>query len=97
MPIGNTGSPSRFYLSLSGYLPSLLPPQTRLLHKLGPSAHPFLLSFPRSAPNSVLIRGDEGDAQNMGVTYDVRLHLADHQVGRGKAVVAAHYDFRLFL
>ena len=51
--------------------------QTRLIQKLGDSAFPFCLQFPRSAPNSVLIRGEEGDATPMGVSYEVRLHVAD--------------------
>ena len=46
--------------------------------KLGESSFPFMLSFPQTAPNSVLIKGEEGDASNMGVSYDVRLHIADH-------------------
>ena len=46
---------------------------------MGDSACPFLLTFPKTAPNSVLIRGEEGDAANMGVSYDVKLHVADHQ------------------
>lgn len=30
-----------------------------------------------TSPNSVLIKGEDGDAINMGVSYDVRLHVAD--------------------
>jgi len=53
--------------------------QTRLIQKLGPdNAYAFTLTFPQTAPNSVLIKGEDGDATNMGVSYDVRLHLADH-------------------
>ena len=37
-----------------------------------------MLTFPQTAPNSVLIKGEEGDAANMGVSYDVKLHVADH-------------------
>ena len=51
--------------------------QTRLLQKLGEGARPFTLSFPPSAPNSVLIRGEDGDSAQMGVTYDVRIHIGD--------------------
>jgi arrestin-2 len=51
--------------------------QTRLMQKLGDGAKPFTLAFPQSAPNSVLIRGEEGDSAQMGVTYEVRLHVGD--------------------
>lgn len=37
-----------------------------------------MLNFPKTAPNSVLIKGEEGDASNMGVSYDVKLHVADN-------------------
>ena len=51
--------------------------QTRLIQKLGDGAKPFALSFPQSAPNSVLIKGEDGDSAQMGVTYDVRIHLGE--------------------
>ena len=44
---------------------------------MGEGARPFTLSFPPSAPNSVLIRGEDGDSAQMGVTYDVRIHIGD--------------------
>ena len=65
--------------------------QLRLLNKLGESAFAFRLSFPKTAPNSVLIRGEEGDAANMGVSYNVKLHVAENQEdfkGTKKAAVA---------
>jgi len=52
--------------------------QTRLIQKLGDGASPFTLSFPQSAPNSVLIKGEDGDSAQMGVTYDVRLHIGEN-------------------
>ncbi|TRY76389.1 hypothetical protein TCAL_02711 [Tigriopus californicus] len=52
--------------------------QSKLIQKLGDSAFPFVLNFPKTAPNSVLIKGEEGDASNMGVSYDVKLHVADN-------------------
>ena len=52
--------------------------QQRLMQKLGDSAKPFALNFPKTAPNSVLINGEEGDASNMGVSYEVRLHVAEN-------------------
>lgn len=51
--------------------------QMRLMQKLGDGARPFALTFPQTAPNSVLIKGEEGDAANMGVSYEVRLHVAE--------------------
>lgn len=52
--------------------------QAKLIQKLGEAnAKPFSLSFPQSAPNSVLIRGEEGDTSQMGVSYEVRIHIAD--------------------
>ncbi|XP_040580851.1 arrestin homolog [Lepeophtheirus salmonis] len=51
--------------------------QSRLTRKLGDMAFPFILNFPEIAPNSVLIRGDEGDASQMGVNYEVRVHIGD--------------------
>jgi len=51
--------------------------QTRLMQKLGEGAKPFTLSFPQSAPNSVLIRGEDGDSAQMGVSYDVRIHIGE--------------------
>ena len=48
------------------------------MQKLGEGAKPFTLTFPQSAPNSVLIRGEEGDSSQMGVSYDVRIHIADN-------------------
>merc|ERR1712241_1328893 len=47
--------------------------QTRLMQKLGEGAKPFTLSFPQSAPNSVLIKGEDGDSAQMGVSYEVRI------------------------
>lgn len=47
------------------------------MQKLGEGAKPFTLNFPQSAPNSVLIRGEEGDTAQMGVSYEVRLHVGD--------------------
>merc|ERR1711997_720302 len=64
--------------------------QTRLLSKLGEGAKPFALSFPQSSPNSVLIKGEEGDTSEMGVSYYVRLHMGDSSedyVGTKKATV----------
>ena len=49
----------------------------RLMQKLGDNTRPFMLTFPATAPNSVLIKGEEGDAANMGVSYSVKLHVAD--------------------
>lgn len=51
--------------------------QNRLMQKLGDGAKPFTLNFPQSAPNSVLIRGEENDTAQMGVSYEVRLHVGD--------------------
>merc|ERR1712223_276721 len=51
--------------------------QTRLMQKLGEGAKPFTLCFPQSAPNSVLIRGEDGDSAQMGVSYDVRIHIGE--------------------
>ena len=48
------------------------------MQKLGEGAKPFTLSFPQSAPNSVLIQGEEGDAKAMGVSYEVKLHVGDN-------------------
>jgi len=64
--------------------------QTRLLQKLGDGAKAFTLSFPPSAPNSVLIRGEDGDSSQMGVTYDVRIHIGDSSedyIGKKKSSV----------
>ena len=47
------------------------------MQKLGEGAKPFTLSFPPSAPNSVLIRGEDGDSAEMGVSYAVKLHMGD--------------------
>ena len=58
---------------------------------MGESAFPFCLDFPNTAPNSVLIKGEEGDAANMGVSYDVKLHVAENAEdfkGSKKASVA---------
>ena len=60
------------------------------MQKLGDGAKPFTLSFPQSAPNSVLIRGEEGDSAAMGVSYEVKLHVGDSSedhVGTKKASV----------
>ena len=60
------------------------------MQKLGEGAKPFTLSFPQSAPNSVLIRGEEGDSKAMGVSYEVKLHVGDNSedhVGSKKASV----------
>ena len=65
--------------------------QTRLISKLGESAHPFALTFPKTAPNSVLIRGEEGDAASMGVSYEVRITVgesAEDHKGSKKSTVA---------
>merc|ERR1712156_1143666 len=64
--------------------------QTRLIQKLGEGAKPFSLSFPQSAPNSVFIKGEDGDASEMGVSYHVKLHMGDSSedyVGSKKATV----------
>ena len=64
--------------------------QSRLIQKLGEGAKPFTLTFPQSAPNSVLIRGEEGDTSSMGVSYEVKLHIGesgDDHVGTKKASV----------
>merc|ERR1719219_430873 len=64
--------------------------QTRLMQKLGDGAKPFTLSFPQSSPNSVLIKGEDGDTSEMGVSYYVRLHMGDSSedyVGTKKATV----------
>ena len=64
--------------------------QSRLVQKLGEGAKPFTLTFPQSAPNSVLIRGEEGDTSSMGVSYEVKLHIGDSgddHVGTKKASV----------
>ena len=47
------------------------------MQKLGDGAKPFTLSFPPSAPNSVLIRGEDGDSAEMGVSYAIKLHIGD--------------------
>ena len=47
------------------------------MQKLGEGAKPFTLSFPKSAPNSVLIKGEDGDSSQMGVSYEVRLQVGD--------------------
>ena len=60
------------------------------MQKLGEGAKPFTLSFPQSSPNSVLIKGEEGDSAQMGVSYEVRLHIGDSSddfVGAKKASV----------
>ena len=51
--------------------------QARLMQKLGDGAKPFTLSFPKSAPNSVLIKGEDGDSSQMGVSYEVRIHVGN--------------------
>merc|ERR1711997_420846 len=64
--------------------------QTRLVQKLGEGAKPFTLCFPQSAPNSVLIKGEDGDSAQMGVSYEVRIHIGDSSddfVGTKKASV----------
>ena len=48
------------------------------MQKLGEGAKAFTLNFPQSAPNSVLIRGEEGDSAQMGVSYEVRLHIGEN-------------------
>ena len=53
------------------------------MQKLGEGAKPFTLAFPQSAPNSVLIRGEEGDSSTMGVSYEVRLHIGDSSEDHG--------------
>ena len=47
------------------------------MQKLGEGAKPFTLCFPQSSPNSVLIKGEEGDSAQMGVSYEVKLHIGD--------------------
>ena len=57
---------------------------------MGDGAKPFSLSFPQSAPNSVFIKGEDGDASEMGVSYHVKLHMGDSSedyVGTKKATV----------
>ena len=44
---------------------------------MGEGAKSFVLSFPQSSPNSVLIKGEDGDSSQMGVYYDVRLQVGD--------------------
>ena len=66
--------------------------QERLVQKLGMlTARPFALHFPPTAPNSVIIRGDEGDNATMGVSYEVRVHIgdrADDHMGQKKSTVS---------
>jgi len=52
--------------------------QAKLLEKFGNEARPFCLKFPKNAPNSVHITGNEGDVEDMGVSFEVRIHVGDH-------------------
>ena len=52
--------------------------QERLVQKLGMNtARPFALNFPEHPPNSVIIRGDNGEGDSMGVSYEVRVHIGE--------------------
>jgi len=65
--------------------------QDKLVQKLGDQARPFTLNFPKSAPNSVIIRGEDGDTAEMGVSFEVKLHItkdADGGITDRKSVVS---------
>ena len=65
------------------------------MQKLGEGAKPFTLSFPQSAPNSVLIRGEEGDSAAMGVSYEVKLHVGDNSEDhQGSKKASVHMSIR---
>ena len=75
--------------------------QERLVQKLGMNtARPFALNFPEHPPNSVIIRGDNGEGDSMGVSYEVRVHIGesveDHK-GQKKSTVAMTIRKVLFL
>merc|ERR1711970_1340955 len=46
--------------------------QDRLVKKLGGNAHPFVVTLPEMAPNSVVLRSDES-AKPLGVLYELRV------------------------
>ena len=65
--------------------------QLKLMQKLGDNARHFILNFPTNSPNSVAIVGEPGDRVEMGVSYEIRLHIADRPddfKGNKKATVA---------
>jgi len=65
--------------------------QLKLMQKLGDNARHFILQFPQNSPNSVAIVGEPGDRLQMGVSYEVRLHIADRPddfKGNKKSTVA---------
>jgi len=51
--------------------------QEKLMQKLGEGAKPFTLQFPQLSPNSVMIKGEDGDTSQMGVSYEIRLQIGD--------------------
>lgn len=54
--------------------------QERLLKKLGPTAHPFSVTLPESAPCSVTIdSGDDTTTHPLGVIYDLKLYVSDRK------------------
>lgn len=65
------------------------------MQKLGEGAKPFTLSFPQSAPNSVMIRGEEGDSTSMGVSYEVKIHVTDSSEDyQGPKKASVHMSIR---
>jgi len=52
--------------------------QAKMLQKFGEDARRFNLKFPKNAPNSVHITGYDGDVADMGVAWEVRVHVGDH-------------------
>jgi len=50
--------------------------QDRLVKKLGANAHPFIVTLPELAPNSVVLQSDES-AKPLGVLYELRVFVAD--------------------
>jgi len=50
--------------------------QDRLVKKLGGNAHPFVVTLPEMAPNSVVLQSDES-AKPLGVLYELRVFVAD--------------------
>ncbi|XP_042221499.1 arrestin homolog [Homarus americanus] len=54
--------------------------QERLIKKLGGNAHAFTVTLPQTAPCSVTLEsGDDTSAQPLGVTFDLRIYVADRK------------------
>jgi len=49
--------------------------QDRLVKKLGGNAHPFIVTLPEMAPNSVVLQSEES-AKPLGVLYELRVFVA---------------------